>query len=812
MNMLHKAIREELGFGKVAHNERPMSFHIPYTRHVSEKVIRLHNGSLASVIKLDGLFFQTEDQTRLNSRAEFRNTMIRALGSSRYSVWSTVIRRQVDPKIGGSFDNAFCEMLDSRYMERLLKKRMFRNVQYLTVVRADLRGALGVSDKIKKLISSAAGSEVRAQEEREEITEFEELVTNLATDLKAYGARLLGIAYRNDQPYSEPCEFFQSVLSCGVERPMRLPRMAIRDYIGVSRLHFSKRTMHAHAATDDDSRFGAMISLKEYPPFTAPGMLDGLMQMPHEFILTQSFTLSDKPIAQERISRLKRQIAASDERGSTVEQDIDFALNSLMNQEAVFGVHHLSLLCLSRDLDGLGKVISDLGTCLTDMNMTWLREDLNLEAAFWAQLPGNHSYIARSAMLSSANYAGLSSMHNFATGSVDDLHWKVPISLLETTSQTPYIFNFHGNGTARDLGHFLVTGPSGSGKTVSLTFLLAQALRVKPTPKAVFFDKDRGAEIFVRAMGGTYEVLEAGKPTGFNPLQLENTGHNREFLFRLLKVMLAKDSASLTQEDEDRLERGLVRLMKEPAEERTLYQLSRLLVGQARADANDLAARLRPWYDGEKDWLFNAERDALSFGDARVFGFDMTSILVNDELRIPALMYIYHRLDELLTGDPVMYFMDEGWQLLKDKTFSDFIIDKMKTIRKLNGIVGFGTQSAADIVRAAVSHTLIEQSATHIHFPNPHADEDSYIKRLNLTVKEFDFIKNTQPEKRAFLIKHGNDSVIARLDLGGMPDLIKVLSGTKSTVDECTRLREELGEDPALWLPAFCGWERGDDQ
>jgi type IV secretion system protein VirB4 len=195
-----------------------------------------------------------------------------------------------------------------------------------------------------------------------------------------------------------------------------------------------------------------------------------------------------------------------------------------------------------------------------------------------------------------------------------------------------------------------------------------------------------------------------------------------------------------------------------------------------------------------------------------VFGFDMTSILVNDELRIPALMYIYHRLDELLTGDPVMYFMDEGWQLLKDKTFSDFIIDKMKTIRKLNGIVGFGTQSAADIVRAAVSHTLIEQSATHIHFPNPHADEDSYIKRLNLTVKEFDFIKNTQPEKRAFLIKHGNDSVIARLDLGGMPDLIKVLSGTKSTVDECTRLREELGEDPALWLPAFCGWERGDDQ
>ena len=30
----------------------------------------------------------------------------------------------------------------------------------------------------------------------------------------------------------------------------------------------------------------------------------------------------------------------SDESGSTVETDIDFALNSLLNQEAVFGYHH----------------------------------------------------------------------------------------------------------------------------------------------------------------------------------------------------------------------------------------------------------------------------------------------------------------------------------------------------------------------------------------------------------------------------------------------------------------------------------------
>lgn len=41
-------------------------------------------------------------------------------------------------------------------------------------------------------------------------------------------------------------------------------------------------------------------------------------------------------------------------------------------------------------------------------------------------------------------------------------------------------------------------------------------------------------------------------------------------------------------------------------------------------------------------------------------------------------MYLYHRRDELLRGDPVLIFMDEGWKLLQDPTFSDYIVDLMR--------------------------------------------------------------------------------------------------------------------------------------
>lgn len=97
------------------------------------------------------------------------------------------------------------------------------------------------------------------------------------------------------------------------------------------------------------------------------------------------------------------------------------------------------------------------------------------------------------------------------------------------------------------------------------------------------------------------------------------------------------------------------------------------------------------------------------------------------------------------------------------------------------------------IARSPQSHTLIEQSATNLHFPNPRADEESYIRRFGLTAKEYAFIRNTPPERRTFLIKHGNDSVIARLDLTSMPDLVRVMSGRKETIEQCAAL-EKLAE------------------
>ena len=129
--------------------------------------------------------------------------------------------------------------------------------------------------------------------------------------------------------------------------------------------------------------------------------------------------------------------------------------------------------------------------------------------------------------ISPASPAGTISRSGQAAGN----HWGDAVTLLETTAAGPYYFNFHQG----DLGNFTVIGPSGSGKTVVLNFLLAQARKFRP--RIIFFDKDRGAELFIRAIGGRYDLLRPGTPSGLNPLQLDDNPANRQFLIDWLALL-----------------------------------------------------------------------------------------------------------------------------------------------------------------------------------------------------------------------------------------------------------------------------------
>ena len=93
--------------------------------------------------------------------------------------------------------------------------------------------------------------------------------------------------------------------------------------------------------------------------------------------------------------------------------------------------------------------------------------------------------------------------------------------------------------------------------------------------------------------------------------------------------------------------------------------------------------------------------------------------------------------------------------------------------------------------------------------PNSDAKRSDYCDGLGLTEAEFRLIReDLTPESRTFLVKQGHTSIVAKLDLGGMPNELKVLSGREETLVAMEEAIAHAGNDPVAWLPHFYANQR----
>src|SRR5206468_233588 len=354
--------------------------------------------------------------------------------------------------------------------------------------------------------------------------------------LQAYGVRVLGTYENETGIYSEPLELL-SALYNGEMRPVLLPRsdQDLGQHIPYSRVSFGLDAIEVRGPASRS--FASLLGIKEYPDASRAGLLDAVLRVPHELVISESFAPIERQTARERIDLALRRLKSADEGAATERAEMLAARDAVGAGQLTFGDHHLSLLVRSGSIETLEAATADAAAALADIGAVGVREDVNLEPAFWGQFPGNEQFVVRRALISSANAAGFISLHGFPLGRARGNHWGDAVSVLETTSSTPYFFNFHEG----DLGNFTIIGPSGSGKTVVLNFLAAQAQKF--SPRTILFDKDRGSEIFLRSLGGRYERITRGAPTGFNPLRLPDNAVNRAFIRDWIGVLLEANGA-----------------------------------------------------------------------------------------------------------------------------------------------------------------------------------------------------------------------------------------------------------------------------
>ena len=780
-----------LGAGRrLAPREASVGARLPYAGHADAQTLKTRDGQLMQIVHLRGFPFETAADGELNYRKAIRETLMRGATDSRMCVYHHVVRRRVKPRFGHSPPTPYAAELDRRWQGLLAGRRLYANDLFLTLVRRPAEGGAGVLQRLM-------GRPAQAEGEERDLRQLHATREMFVSALAAYGPRTLGL-YKSSArgQCSEPAEFL-SLLVNAEARPVLEPTGDLGQAIAARRLNFGLDAMeYAPGGGDMGSVFGAIVSLKDYPVRSTPGMLDGVLRLPMEMVLTESFGFIDRQASLERMSLALRRLRAADDDAVSLRAELAQAKDDVGAGRASYGEHHLTVLAKADSLRALDSNVADVQATLAEAGAIAVREDVNLEPAFWAQFPGNDRFIARKAMVSAANFASLASLHNYPLGNTEGSPWGEPVTTLETTAFGPYAFNFH-NG---DLGNFTVIGPSGSGKTVLLTFLLAQADRF--APRIAYFDKDRGAEVFIRAMGGRYDQISPGEPTGFNPLALSDAPANRAFLAEWVAQLVTIQGQTLDAEDRAEIAEAIDANFAQPEGHRQLRYLRELFRGGRRPAMGDLAARLGAWCDGgEHAWLFDNAEDALDV-EARILGFDMTRVLDAPSVRTPAMMYLFHRMEQRLDGHPAIIIVDEGWKALDDPVFLRRIKDWEKTIRKRNGLVGFCTQSAGDALDSQIASAIIEQAATQIFFPNPKAKASDYIDGFGLSEHEFDLVRSLPDTSRCFLIKQADHSVVARLDLSGLPDL-RILAGAERSIRRLDALRAKLGDEPENWLDAY---------
>jgi len=797
---------------------------IPYAAHVAPSIVRNAYGDYIQAFRLGGASFESSDDGELNNWHERLNVLWRNIAGPNVALWTHVIRRRAGVAAGTearqSSECFFADGLHTKYHHRLANETLMLNEVYLAIVHRPTAGV--ASGLVSKLLARAQPRSTLALADA--LDACEKLAQTLRASLARYEPELLGVYQAAGLWCSSLLEYL-GLLVNGEGQRVPLPLAPLNRALATSRLLFGTEAIEYRLAAG--TRVGAMLGIKEYPTPSVVGMYNRLLSAPFAFVATQSFSFLTKSTGQSLLQRQFNRMANAGDFAVSQAAELKEALDALTSNEFVMGDHHFSLQVLADVADSdsdaanvrlkaLNDAIALARSYLADTGMLVAREDLALEAAFWAQLPGNFPLRPRKAPITSRNFAAMSPFHNYPLGREHGNHWGDALSLFVTSARSPYYFSLHASdpsdpdgGSRKDTGHTLICGPTGSGKTVFIGFLVAMLARQGATQ--VIFDKDCGLEILVRALGGDYLPLKNGSPTGFNPLQLPATPANVEFLKMWLRELSREESRSAFKEasavresaDLDQALHGTLAL--EPAARR----LSRLVEFLDPTDPEGVHARLARWchsHRGDYAWVFDNPRDTVVSRLSRraLIGFDVTEFLDHSLTRAPITLYLFHLVRQLLDGRRLVCWMDEFWRLLSDRAFENFAKDGPKTWRKLNAVMCLATQSPSDVLDSPISRTLVEQTPTKVFFPNADANRAEYCEGFGLMEREFRLIKDQlEPGSRMFLIKQAHHSVVCQLDLKGFDGELAVISGRTQQVQRMHRIISATGANPTAWLPQF---------
>ncbi len=817
--------------------ERSADEYMHYVGHRRDDVVEMEDGSFVATAELTAPRpFHLEDHAARNGEFFRHETALRNIGADNVVVYEHMVRHErVEPLPRAAHRSAFAAAFEQAYREVVLGK-LYVNTWYVSVV---VRPRTTAERQARSLWSRfgrgrgrdstpADGADVRGVSPQARLRQLDAAMHLLRRAFKAHGFRRLGVREAGGFQFSEMAEAWRLILY-GRWEPVGLSEAGgFNSSIYTDRVVCGAKGLHVLRPGRES--FGVVHGYRHYPKRCRVGMFNPLLGVPGRVTFTNSFAFANNTAAEETLSLRARQMGNLGDAAEEAAEELEAARDAVASGHYIMGDHHASITCHGDTLADAQRLSDDVRGALADVQMSLAVEGrLGGEAACFAQLPGNARERTRPGLISAANFCRMSSLNDYPRGKPTD-RWGRALLRFSTTALTP----FDHRQNVRDVPHIGLIGLNGSGKTVFLGVSIAMLDAVIGGAGGcqILFDKDAANELLILAMGWPYVTLRRGQGgSGMAPLKrLPDTDHVRSWLLEWLTGLIVDDGRGAPTPDEvEGLKRGIAFVMGFPPESRSIGRV-REFVG-THPEGLGAGERLEKWCrGGARGWLFDGEVDRLDFAQGGA-GVDPTEILEDEAAREPAAAYLL-----LLAGLQMEHgargglWVDELKAYLLGDRFAQGFEDFALRMRKKNWFFGFATQQPEHLLLHPVGRSILGQVRQFALFSNEGANEDAYCgsadgagtmgNGLGCTPREFAVVKHEMAAGEwSVLIKRqaageaagesgraASASVQCKFDLSALPDFVAVLSGTTKAVGLARRIRAEVGDDPAAWLPVF--WRR----
>lgn len=552
----------------------------------------------------------------------------------------------------------------------------------------------------------------------------------------------------------------------GINHPVQLPTnpMYLDALIG-------GQEMWSGVVPKIGRKFIQVVAIEGFPLESSPGILTALGELPCEYRWSSRFIFMDTHEAVKHLDKFRKKwrqkvrgffdqvfntnTGPIDQDALSMVSDAEAAIAEVNSGLVAQGYYTSVVVLMDEDRESLEVSSRQVEKTINRLGFAARTETINTMDAFMGSLPGHGVENVRRPLINTMNLADFLPTSTIWTGNKSapcPMYPPQAPALMHcvTHGSTPFRLNLH----VRDLGHTFIFGPTGAGKSVHLAILAAQLRRYLGM---MIFAFDKGMSMYplaaaIRAdtrgsSGKHYTVGADDDRLAFCPLQFLDTKGDRAWAMEWIDAILALNGLITTPAQRNEIGNAILSLHSSGG--RTLSEFSVTIQDESIREA------LRQYtVDGAMGHLLDAEEDGLALSDFTVFEIEALMEL-GEKYALPVLLYLFHRIENSLKGQPAVIILDEAWLMLGHPAFRAKIREWLKVLRKANCLVLMATQSLSDAANSGILDVIVESTATKIFLPNIYArDEDTaaLYRRMGLNNRQIEILASATPKRQYYYV------------------------------------------------------------